>query len=297
MQRIPRRLCVALLSGLLLTASCSTGNDSGAVRIQTTQRPPPAGGSAEQSHPADQPAARVTTSLGLSQGNGPPALQGQERDSSSQPASGGPAEIANRGSAERKEVALTFDAGMGPGYTAVILDTLARRGVKATFGLTGAWCEANPELARRIAAEGHAVINHTFSHTSWTGRSPGTKPLTAEQRRGEIRRAETAIEACTGVTGRPFFRSPYGDQDASVQRDLAALGYRYNVLWTYDSAAWRGRTAEEIVSTGIAAASPGAIYVLHVAEQQDALALERLIDGIATAGYGFVTVPRILSRY
>ncbi|MGD9894452.1 MAG: N-acetylmuramoyl-L-alanine amidase [Dehalococcoidia bacterium] len=235
---------------------------------------PPASGTAtaavDQGH-TGVPAAAVTASVSTS-----------------------PAKLVDRGPGERKAVALTFDAGAGSGYTAAILEILARKGVKATFGLTGAWCEANTELARRMATDGHAVINHSFSHASWTGRSPGTPPLTTEQRREEIERAERAIEQATGVSGRPFYRSPYGDQDESVQRDLGALGYRYNVLWTFDSRAWRGAKAEEIVARGIKAAAPGAIYIFHVAEQQDALALERLIEGVAAAGYAFVTVPQML---
>jgi peptidoglycan/xylan/chitin deacetylase (PgdA/CDA1 family) len=225
------------------------------------------------------------------------ADRGRESAPSSTPPLGarsGPAVLVDRVDTTRKEVALTFDAGAGAGYTTAILEVLARTGIKASFGLTGAWCEANAELARRITADGHAVINHTFTHSSWTGSSPGTKPLTSEQRREEIRRAERAIEKSTGVSGRPYFRSPYGDQDAEVQRELGEMGYRYNVLWSFDSRAWRGVKAEEIVAKGIKAASPGAIYVFHVAEQQDALALERLIEGIAAAGYDFATLPQML---
>lgn len=225
------------------------------------------------------------------------ASRGRESAPSSSPPPGarsGPALLVERADTARREVALTFDAGTGAGYTTAILDVLARMGVKASFGLTGSWCEANAELARRITADGHAVFNHTFSHSSWTGRSPGTKPLTSEQRRDEVRRAERAIEEATRVSGRPYFRSPYGDQDAEVQRELGEMGYRYNVLWSFDSKAWRGAKAEEIIAKGIKAASPGAIYVFHVAEQQDALALERLIEGIAAAGYNFVTLPQML---
>jgi N-acetylmuramoyl-L-alanine amidase/peptidoglycan/xylan/chitin deacetylase (PgdA/CDA1 family) len=207
------------------------------------------------------------------------------------------ADLVDRGRTSRKELALTFDAGAETGYAAAILDTLKRKGVQATFGLTGAWAESNPDLARRITAEGHAVINHTYSHASWTGQSPGTKPLSGEQRRREVERAERAIEGATGADARPFFRSPYGDQDAGVQRDLGALGYRYNVLWTFDSGAWKGAKAEAIINRGIRAAAPGAIYVFHVAEQQDSLALEPLIDGLAAAGYSFVTVPYLLSDH
>ena len=207
----------------------------------------------------------------------------------------GPALLVDRGDTSRKVLALTFDAGAAAGYTTAILDLLRRKRLTATFGLTGAWCEANPELARRITAEGHAVINHGYSHASWTGRTPRTQPLSAEQRREELQRAEEALQRTIGVSGRPYFRSPYSDEDAGVQRDLGALGYRYNVLWTFDSRAWKGAKANEIVSNGLKAAAPGGIYVFHVAEQQDVLALEPLIDGLIAAGYGFVTVPQLLT--
>lgn len=212
------------------------------------------------------------------------------------PAGGPPALLVERGDRAGKTVALTFDAGAGAGFTSAILDTLARKGIKGTFGLTGVWCEANADLCRRITAEGHTVLNHTYDHASWTGLSPHTKALTLEQRRDELQRAEAVLARTAGSDGRPFFRSPFGDRDADVERDLGAMGYRYNVLWTFDSNGWRGAKAAEIIERGVKAASPGAIYVFHVAEQQDALALERLIDGIAAAGYGFDTVQALVKQ-
>lgn len=206
-----------------------------------------------------------------------------------------PARLIERGPTAAREVALTFDAGSGAGYTDAILELLARKGLRATFGLTGKWCDANPAIARRIADDGHAIMNHTYSHASWTGKSPTTKPLTADQRRAEVERAEEALQRATGQTGKPLFRSPFGDEDAAARDELGALGYRYNVLWSFDTRAWKGAKADEIVKNGVRAAAPGAIYVLHVAEQQDMLALERLIDGIAAAGFSFVTVPQMLA--
>ncbi len=207
----------------------------------------------------------------------------------------GPATVIDRVGITRKALALTFDAGAGAGHTAAVLETLRVRGVRGTFGLTGAWCDANPDLARRITAEGHAVINHTYSHTSWTGASTRAKPLTLDQRRDEVQRAERALERTTGTSGRPYFRSPFGDRDATVQRDLGGLGYRYNVLWSYDSKAWYGARADEIIARGLQAAAPGAIYVFHVDQLQDVVALGALIDGLKAAGYSFVTVPQLLS--
>ncbi|HEY2593413.1 MAG TPA: polysaccharide deacetylase family protein, partial [Chloroflexota bacterium] len=68
-------------------------------------------------------------------------------------------------------VALTFDAGADRGYAEAILDTLKTEGVPASFGMTGQWAQANPDLVQRMVAEGHRLINHTWEHRSWTGLS------------------------------------------------------------------------------------------------------------------------------
>jgi hypothetical protein len=77
---------------------------------------------------------------------------------------------------QRHVVALTFDAGSDVGYAAAILDLLKAKGIRASFGLTGDWVRANPALVRRMAAEGHQLVNHTDRHLSFTGYSTKTAP-------------------------------------------------------------------------------------------------------------------------
>ncbi|MGI8643763.1 MAG: N-acetylmuramoyl-L-alanine amidase, partial [Thermomicrobiales bacterium] len=71
--------------------------------------------------------------------------------------------VVKAGSGERQEIALTFDAGEDRGYTEEILDFLAKEDVIASFGITGLWAENNPDLVKRMVAEGHQVFNHTYS--------------------------------------------------------------------------------------------------------------------------------------
>src|SRR4051812_25681197 len=63
-----------------------------------------------------------------------------------------------KGSAASPRVALTFDDGPGDA-TPLILDTLKAAGVHATFFLCGQNVERYPELAKRIAEEGHEIGN------------------------------------------------------------------------------------------------------------------------------------------
>ncbi len=188
-------------------------------------------------------------------------------------------------------VALTFDAGADRGYTEVILDTLAVKGVGASFSLTGQWAEANPDLVRRMARAGHHLINHSWSRRSFTGRSTGTAPLSAAERAEELRRTEELIRQLAGVELRPYIRPPYGDFDDSVLADLAANGYTLNILWTIDTLGWMGLPAEEIIQRVLAAAEPGAIVLMHVGSQsRDAAALPGLIDQLRARGYRFATL-------
>jgi peptidoglycan/xylan/chitin deacetylase (PgdA/CDA1 family) len=192
-------------------------------------------------------------------------------------------------------VALTFDAGSDRGHTALILDILADEGVRASFGLTGRWAEQNPDLVERIAREGHIFINHSYSHASWTGVSDGSDGLPYEERAWEVAATEEILGGLTGHEAKPYFRSPYGDWNASVQADLHSFGYYFNFLWSMDSLGWAGASPEEIWQRSMDGLEPGAIFIYHVGStSEDAAALRDIIHGARERGYGFTTVDRHL---
>jgi peptidoglycan/xylan/chitin deacetylase (PgdA/CDA1 family) len=208
---------------------------------------------------------------------------------------GGAAVEVRRGPTDARAVALTFDAGSDRGFAADILDTLAREHIAAAFGMTGTWAADNPDLVRRMVAEGHLLLNHTQDHRSFTGYSTATAPLTAGQRIAELRGAEDAVRAAARVELPPYFRPPYGDSDDGVLRDLATAGYRWSILWTVDSLGWKGLSAHAIVDRCVQGAVPGAIYLFHVGSQsQDAAALGDLIAALRAGGYRFERVDRFV---
>jgi len=193
-------------------------------------------------------------------------------------------------------VAFTFDAGSDAGYTEMILDTLRLNGIRASFGMTGHWAERNPDLVRRVAADGHTFINHSYDHTSFTGGSTNTPPLTREQRWDQLDRTEAIIRDLTGATTLPYFRPPFGGWDDSMNHDIAARGYFFNVMWTVDSRGWLGWSAGAIARRCLEQASPGAIYVFHVgSESQDGPALQAIIDGLRTRGYAIGGVADVMA--
>jgi peptidoglycan/xylan/chitin deacetylase (PgdA/CDA1 family) len=191
----------------------------------------------------------------------------------------------------RRVVALTFDAGSDLGYTAMILDTLKAEGVHATFGITGDWATAHPEMVIRMASEGHEVMNHSMHHYSFTTQTMVHPLLSRAARQADVREADAVFARLIGHTTAPFWRPPYGAIDASVEADLGAIGYRYIIMWTIDTLGWNGMSRSGIVSRVASRAVPGAIIAGHVGSQsQDGPALRAMIDVLRAQGYGFITV-------
>ena len=191
-------------------------------------------------------------------------------------------------------VFLTIDAGSDRGYAEEMLDVLASRGVHASFGVTGEWAATNPDLVRRITAEGHALLNHSYDHPSFTGASWDYVALTRADRLAQLQRAEDAYStAAAGARGTPYFRPPFGDYDASVLADVGAGGYRYTLMWTTDSGGWRGLPVDEIVAR-VATAVAGDIVIMHVGSRGDFEALPRVLDGFAARGLATAAVDEYL---
>jgi peptidoglycan/xylan/chitin deacetylase (PgdA/CDA1 family) len=191
-------------------------------------------------------------------------------------------------------VALTFDAGADRGYAEDILDLLRSQRIKADFGITGQWAKQNPDLVRRMAADGHLVFNHTLDHRSFTGASDGRGGLNSVERRAQLSQADAIIAPLIGHSTRPWYRLPYGDDDAGVAADLVPAGYTRKVGWTVDTLGWRGASASDIVERSLRLAAPNAIYVMHVGRgSQDGPALARIVTALLERGYGFVSVEQL----
>lgn len=210
----------------------------------------------------------------------------------------GSSQVVDGGTGDRREIALTFDAGEDRGYTAEILDLLKEQGILASFGITGFWAEQNPDLVRRMVAEGHQVFNHTYSHRSFTGFSTPWNPEDpgSVERMSEIQRTDEIVSEITGgYDMKPYFRPPYGDVGPQSLQDIAAAGYYLTVMWTCDSNGWNGWTPAETVQHCLNNIEPGGIILLHVGQNSvDYEALPALVEALKAEDYAFVTVERLL---
>lgn len=208
----------------------------------------------------------------------------------------GLSQIIEGGTNGRPEVAITFDAGADTGYAPQILDYLRDEGIKATFGMTGMWAEANPDLVQRMVSEGHQLINHTWDHASLTGANTGLPPQTFEEVTEELASTENLVLNLTGYEMKPYFRPPYGDYDATSLGYLYENGYYLTIWWTCDSHGWAGWGSQEIIDYCTTNLAEDEILLLHVgaAAAGDFEALPGLVQFFRDNGYTFVTVEQML---
>jgi peptidoglycan-N-acetylglucosamine deacetylase len=137
------------------------------------------------------------------------------------------------------EIALTFDDGPNPAWTPRLLDELARHNVQATFFLLGGFAQGEPDLVRRIAAGGHLIGNHSWSHPDLSRTSPA-------QIREELCRTSETLRQITGAPIR-FFRPPFGARRPAVFRIARELGLT-PVLWNAMTSDWSEPSAERIAA-------------------------------------------------
>jgi len=196
--------------------------------------------------------------------------------------------IVDRVETEAPVVALTFDDGPTAQFTTEVLDILRQRQVKATFFVVGEALDRNPALGRQIAAAGHELGNHSYSHTRLI-----LQPLSFI--RQEIERTDQLIRQA-GYEGEIHFRPPNGKKLILLPYYLASTG-RQTITWTVAPEAAPDQ-AGRIVDRVLEQVEPGSIILLHVMYESRAesrAALPGIIDGLLTKGYRFVTLSELLA--
>lgn len=193
------------------------------------------------------------------------------------PAEGG-AEIP----AGEKYVALTFDDGPRRGTTDRLLDGLRERGASATFFLIGKQIEENADLVARMAAEGHQIGNHTWSHQRLEGASAG---VVAQ----EVAQTEEALEALLGG-GEYWLRPPYGQVTAGTESSFGVP----MVKWSVDPRDWESRDTGKVTQAILECVEPNSIILLHDIYPTSVDAALKVVDRLQEEGYWFVTVEELL---
>ena len=190
------------------------------------------------------------------------------------------------GDAGRKVLYLTFDAGYENGYTAEILDTLKKHQVPAVFFLVGNYLEKNPDLVRRMVAEGHTVGNHTMHHPDMS------KMSDLASFRKELEDLEAMYYEITGQQMAKYYRPPQGIYSRENLEMAKQLGYK-TVFWSLAYADWNNDaqpTAQQAFDKLLPRVHDGAVILLHATSKTNAQILDELLTRYKEMGYTFESV-------
>ncbi|NLV20880.1 MAG: delta-lactam-biosynthetic de-N-acetylase [Syntrophomonadaceae bacterium] len=185
---------------------------------------------------------------------------------------------------ESKKIYLTFDCGYELGYTGQILDTLADNNVKAAFFITGQYIKTQPDLVKRMQAEGHLVCNHSFNH-------PDFSTISQSKLNQEITSLENSYRDLTGLEMDKYLRPPMGNFNSNSLKWTKELGYT-SVFWSMAWKDWDPQQqpgADYVYQHVMDNIHPGAVILMHAVSQSDTDALNRIITELQSQGYVFST--------
>jgi peptidoglycan-N-acetylglucosamine deacetylase len=184
-------------------------------------------------------------------------------------------------------IAMTFDDGPSPETTPRLLDMLKQRNIKVTFFLIGQNAERNPDIVRRMLAEGHEIGNHSWTH-------PQLSKLSDDRVTQEITKTQDTIKNESGFTPTTL-RPPYG---AITARQRAWIENQFGlniILWSVDPFDWKRPGPSVITQRILSGARPGAIILSHDIHKQTVDAMPATLDALLAKGYKFVTISQLLA--
>jgi peptidoglycan-N-acetylglucosamine deacetylase len=198
---------------------------------------------------------------------------------------GGPSTIT-RVPTSQPLIAMTFDDGPHASLTPQLLDILAARNIRATFFVLGNRVNMYPRLTQRIAAEGHEIGNHSWSHPR----------LTSLGNEGLMRELDNTSMAIQEAVGRPpvTMRPPYGLLSQRQRNMIQETRYLPTILWSIDPQDWRRPGSSVIANRIVGAAHTGAVILAHDIIGSTVRAMPAALDGLIARGYRFVTVSELV---
>ena len=190
--------------------------------------------------------------------------------------------VENTNNNEIKKLAITFDDGPHPQYTEELLDGLKKRGIKATFFVTGEHANLHEDIIKRMNKEGHRIGNHTYNHLQLSSENQ-------EQYKQEIITTNNVLKEITGKET-VYIRPPYGVWDKQLEEELNMIP----VLWTVDSLDWCSDNSSDVFQRVIKDVKENDIILMHDYYDTSVTAALAIVDELLAQGYTFVTVDEIL---
>ena len=185
------------------------------------------------------------------------------------------------------KVAITFDCAWGAEDMESILSTLKNHNCNATFFVLGTWAEQNPEIMKKIVADGHEIGNHSYNHTHYTA-------MSQNEMLSDIDKCNKAIKDTSGISP-TLFRAPSGDYNNSVIETVHSKNMEY-IQWSIDSLDWRGLTCEQMLERIIPKTKSGDILLFHNDTAHTAESLDKILIELEKKGFSFLKVSDLIYK-
>ncbi|HKO71766.1 MAG TPA: polysaccharide deacetylase family protein [Bradyrhizobium sp.] len=182
------------------------------------------------------------------------------------------------------EVVLTFDDGPWPVNTPSVLKTLADECTTGIFFPIGKHATYHPEILKQVAAAGHTIGAHTWSHANLSN-----KKLNEDQRKEEIEKGFSAVKWALGAAPSPFFRFPALQHPPEM---VTYLGSRNIAIFScdldsFDFKASKPQTVIDTVMRKVDKLGKG-IILMHDFQKHTAEALPELLHRLKAGGFKVV---------
>jgi peptidoglycan/xylan/chitin deacetylase (PgdA/CDA1 family) len=183
---------------------------------------------------------------------------------------------------EPGEVVLTFDDGPWPQRTMAVINALAAHCTRAIFFPIGKHATYEPGILKQVAARGHSVGSHTWSHQNLANRS-------VEEGKAEIEKGFSAVAMAVGGPTAPFFRFPALRHPPEL---VSYLGERNVAIFStdMDSFDFKMRKPEQVRNAVMAKLKKfgKGIVLMHDFQQATAAAAADLLNDLKAGGYKIV---------
>lgn len=184
-----------------------------------------------------------------------------------------------------KKLSLTFDVAWENSNTQELIDILDEYDARATFFVTGDWCDRYPEDVKLFSDAGHEIQNHSDAH-------PHVKGMNVNELINDTREASGKIKSLTGKEP-TLYRAPYGEYDDSLMTTIQGMGMTV-IQWDVDSLDWKEPTPDDIVKKVVGNADSGSIILFHNDLANTTEALPQVLEQLSQKGYEFIPVSELL---
>ena len=194
--------------------------------------------------------------------------------------------IYSVGRADNK-ISITFDCAWANSNTDELISILAKENVKATFFVTGEFCDKYPDDVKKLYNAGHEIQNHSDKH-------PHVKGMNLNELIEDTKSCSKKIEMLTGEKP-TLYRSPYGEYDDKLITTIEGIGM-YCIQWNMDSIDWNKPSPETIIERTTKNVSSGSILLFHNDLENTTKALPEVIKKLKEQGFEPCKVSELIYK-